>query len=336
MKKRGVGMAYVLHPTGNKGGGDPSHAAIQLKPDGTYVLSIGAMELGQGAPTILRQVAADALGVPIEKILVTNYADMMPLSVSTSGSRVTLIDPHAVVNAAEDLKRRIREFVASAQGVKAEDVVVDGEVAYARSNPERTRMTMAQIGHGAAWGGAYDPMLLIGTGSWQPGRAVAHDPETGAMDNVGGISYGAALAEVEVDTETGVVDVIKFAQVWEVGKAINPLMVRAQINGGFCIGAGFALQEAVYPYYPSADMGPTRMGDYFMPTFQDYPQEMLYGIEEVPNPKGVEGSKGFAEGTATGPVPAIASAIHDAIGVWITDFPITPEVVLRALQAKDR
>ena len=334
MKKRGIGIAYVLHPTGNKGGGDPSHAVIQLKPDGTYVLLIGAMDLGQGAPTILRQVAADALGVPIEKILVSNYDNLLPLSVSTSGSRVTLIDPHAVVNAAEDLKQQIREWFAQQHEANAKDVEIEGETVYIRGDRERTIMTMEQVAMGAAWGGGYEPAALVGKGAWQPGKYHANDPETGEMPNVGAISFGAALAEVEVDTETGNVDVLRFAQVWEVGKAINPLLVRQQINGGYCIGAGFALTESFYPYFPSVEYAPEKMGDYFMATFEDYPQQMIYGIEEVPHPNGVQGAKGFSEGAASGPPPAIASAIHDAIGVWITEFPITPEAILRALETK--
>ena len=105
MKKKGVGMACVLHPSGNKGAGDPSNAAIQLKPDGTLVLLVGAVDLGQGSTTILRQFAADLMEVPIENVFASNFADdFAPLSLGSFASRVTLIDPHAVANAAEDLK----------------------------------------------------------------------------------------------------------------------------------------------------------------------------------------------------------------------------------------
>jgi CO/xanthine dehydrogenase Mo-binding subunit len=154
------------------------------------------------------------------------------------------------------------------------------------------------------------------------------------MTAVGAVSFGCAVAEVEVDTETGVIDVQKFVQVWEVGKAVNPLMVRQQINGGYCIGGGFALTEDVYPYYPTMDHAPEKMGDYFMPTFEDYPKEMLWGFAEVPHPDGVQGAKGFSEGSSNGPPPALASAVHDAIGVWIKKWPMTPEVILRALEEK--
>lgn len=335
MKKKGTGMSYVLHPSGNKGAGDPSQAAIQLKADGTFMLLIGATDIGQGSTTILRQFAADALGVNIDKVAVSNLADdFAPLSLGSFASRVTLIDPHAVVNAAEDLKKRIREWAANEYKVTPDEVEVEDGTVFMRSDRKGTAMTIEQVAGGANFGGGSDPALLVGVGAWQPAKFHAHDSETGEMPAVGAISFGAAVAEVEVDTETGLVDVKKFVHVWEVGKAVNPMMVRMQINGGYTIGGGFALKENVFPYYPSPEMGPGKMGDYFMPTFEDYPEEMIIGIEEVPHPNGVQGAKGFSEGSCNTPPPAIASAIKDAIGVWITEFPITPEVILRALEEK--
>lgn len=334
MKKKGRGMAYVLHPSGNKGAGDPSQAAIQLKADGTFMLLIGATEIGQGSTTILRQFAADALGVDIEKVAVSNLADdFAPLSFGSFASRVTLIDPHAVVNAAEDLKRRIREWAAKEYGVSPDEVEIEESSVFKRGDPKGSVMTMEQVAGGANFGGASNPGFLVGVGAWQPAKFQGHDPETGELTAVGAISFGASVAEVEVDTETGQVDVKKFVNVWEVGKAVNPLMVKMQINGGYSIGAGLALQESIFPYYPSPELGPEKMGDYFMPTFEDYPEEMITGIEEVPHPNGVHGAKGFSEGSSSGPPPAIASAIRDAIGVWITEYPVTPEVILRALEA---
>ena len=329
MKKRGVGISCVLHPTGNKGAGDPSQAAIQLKPDGTFALLVGAVDIGQGSTTILRQFAADALDVPIESILASNFADdFAPLCTGSFASRVTLIDSHAVVNAAEDLKRKIREWAANAFECSPDDVEIADNKVFVRGDPERSCMTMAQVGAGVNWGGDF----LVGTGAWQPAPFQDHDPETGKMTAVGAISFGACVAEVEVDTETGVVDVLKLATAWEVGKAVNPLLVKAQINGGVEIGLGFALTENTEPYYPSMDFAPERLGDYSMPTFLDYPLESRVGIVEVPHPMGVKGAKGFSEGSASTPPPAILAAIHDAIGIWITEYPATPEVILRALQ----
>jgi CO/xanthine dehydrogenase Mo-binding subunit len=335
MKKKGVGMSCVLHPSGNKGAGDPSQAAIQLKPDGTYALLVGAVDLGQGSNTILRQFAADALGVDIERILVSNFADdFAPLSLGSFASRVTLIDPHAVVNAAEDLRRRIREWIANEWEANPEDIDFDGDTVFVKGDRERRSMTMGQVAGGANFGGGCNPAFLVGTGAWQPDTFHAHDPETGEMTAVGAISFGACIVEIEVDTETGVVDVTKLSQAWEVGKAVNPLMVRQQINGGLQIGLGYAYGESTYPYWPSEDYAPEKMGDYFMPTFLDYPSELKWGYAEVPHPNGVQGAKGFSEGSSNAPPPAIVDAIHDALGIWLDTYPITPEAVLRALQAK--
>jgi CO/xanthine dehydrogenase Mo-binding subunit len=335
MKKKGVGMACVLHPSGNKGAGDPSNAAIQLKPDGTLVLLVGAVDLGQGSTTILRQFAADLMEVPIENIFASNFADdFAPLSLGSFASRVTLIDPHAVENAAEDLKKKIREYASDLLEAHPDDLEYKEGKVSVKGAPDRS-MTLAEVGGASMFGGGADPALLVGTGAWQPARFHPHDPETGAMPAVGAISFGACVAEVEVDTETGMVDVTKMTQVWEVGKAVNPLLVRQQINGGSHPALGTTLTENSYPYYPNPDWAPENFSDYALPTFMDYPDELRSGYEEVPHPAGVKGAKGFSEGSTNGPPPAIMAAIHDAIGIWIDEYPATPEVILRALEEKE-
>ena len=332
MKKKGVGMSCVLHPTGRKGGGDPSQAIIQVKPDGTLLLLVGAVDHGQGALTMLRQVAADAMDMPIEAIYASNMSDdLAPLSAGSAASRVTLVDPHAVVEAAEDLKRKIRAFAAPKLGEVPEKIKVAGGKVFIDDKPEQA-LTMQDIGAGA---NLREGLILIGCGAWQPAPVHGHDPETGELPLESVISFGCCVAEVEVDTETGRVEVTKLVQVWEVGKAINPLLVKQQINGGLQIGMGFALSENMYPYYPQPDMAVDHLADYPMPTFWDYPKELIPGIEEVPHPLGVKGAKGFSEGSTSAPPPAIISAIHDAIGIWIHEIPATPEVILRALEAKE-
>lgn len=332
MKKKGVGMSCVLHPTGIKGGGDSSQAIIQVKPDGTLLLMVGAVDHGQGALTMLRQVAADAMDMPIEAISASNMSDgLAPLSWCSAASRVTLVDPHAVVEAAEDLKRKIRDFAAPKLGVVPEKIKVAGGKVFIDDKPDQA-LTMQDIG---AEANLREGLILVGCGAWQPDPARGHDPETGELPLESVISFGCCVAEVEVDTGTGRVEVTKLVQVWEVGKAVNPLLVKQQINGGLQIGLGFALLENMYPYYPQADMAVDNLADYPMPTFLDYPKELIPGIEEVPHPLGVKGAKGFSEGSASAPPPAIISAIHDAIGIWIHEIPATPEVILRALEAKE-
>ncbi|MEE9609669.1 MAG: molybdopterin cofactor-binding domain-containing protein, partial [Desulfatiglandales bacterium] len=298
--------------------------------DGTFTLIIGAIDIGQGSNTILRQFAADELDVPIDSITVNNSGgNIAPVSTGTFASRVTLIDPHAVKLAAEDLKKQVCEWAASQFEVDPSDVVFGENKVSVKEDPDKV-MTMAEVGEGVLGSAKF----MIGAGGWYPAPFTDHEPETGKMESVGAISFGACVVEVEVDTETGLVDVLKLVQVWEVGKAVNPLMCKMQINGGLNVGLGYALSENCLPYFPTVDHAVENLGDYYMPTFADYPQEAVYGIEEVPHPMGVQGAKGFSEGPSTGPIPAIISAIHDATGVWITEIPVTPEVLLRALEAQ--
>ena len=331
MKKRGNGISLVLHPTGNKGAGDPSQAAIQLKPDGTFTLIIGTADLGQGSNTIMRQFAADELDVPIDSITVNNQAgNIAPVCTGSFASRVTLVAPHAIRIAAEDLRKKICLWAAEQFEVDATDIVFAENKVSVKNDSEKV-MSMAEVGAGVLGSANF----FIGTGAWFAAPYTDHDPETGKMESVGAISFGACVVEVEVDTDTGVVDVHKAIQVWEVGKAVNPMMCKMQIHGGLSVGLGYALMENSMPYYPGVEFSPGSLADYPIPTFADYPEDTTCALEEVPHPMGVKGAKGFSEGSSSAPISAIITAIHDATGVWITEVPITPEVVLRALEANE-
>ena len=332
MKKRGVGISCNTHPAGLKGGGDPSQAQIRLKLDGTFDLLFGAVDIGQGCKTVLWQIAADELGVPLEAITVCKFdTDVGLMCTGTFASRVTFIDGNAVINAARDLKAKMKRFVASQLGVEPEQLEVADNRVFVKDNPEQG-MSMTEVGALANWGGE----ILVGTGAYTPGAAQDFDPETGKMTAIASLAFGACVAEVEVDTETGVVDLLKLVQVYEIGKAINPLLCKGQINGGATMGISFALTENTCPYYPTMDFAVDNLSDYVLTTAADMPPEMITDIVEVPHPNGPRGAKGFGEMTASAPPPAILSAIHDAIGVWITDYPATPEVILRALEAKEK
>jgi CO/xanthine dehydrogenase Mo-binding subunit len=330
MKKRGVGISCNTHPAGLKGGGDPSQAQIRLKPDGTFDLLVGAVDIGQGSKTILRQIAADELGVPLEAITVNNFdTDIGPLCTGTFASRVTFMDGNAVLRATADLKKKIRQWAAEALEANPDDIEVRDNKVLFKGAPASSK-TMAEVGTMANWGGHF----LVGTGAYLPGAGQGFDPQTGKMTAVASLAFGACVAEVEVDTGTGVVDLLKLVQVYEVGKAINPLLCKGQINGGAMMGISFALSEDFTPYYPKIDYAPDGLGDYVLTTAADMPPIMIADIVEVPHPNGPRGAKGFSEMTASAAPPAILSAIHNAIGVWVTDYPATPERILRALAGK--
>ena len=339
MKKKGIGISLVLHPSGNKGANDPSNAAVQLKPDGTYVLLIGCSDIGNGAPTIMRQVAADILECPIDDVFCSNFADdFAPLSQGAFASRSTLIDCNAVANACNDLKQKIRVWAAEkAFKCPLDQVEVGKNKVWVKGfeDKEGKCMTMAQVGP-ATYVAAPTLDFLVGTGYWMPHPAGAHghDPETGAMPAVRAISYGSVYVEIEVDTDTGAINIKKCCQTWEVGKAVNPLQVKNQLNGGLTFGIGFAILENMYPYSNNLDVSPQLLNEYYIPTFLDYPDINIPAIAEVPCPYGVKGAKGFSEGASSAIGPALMNAFHNATGIWMDDYPMTPEKVLRALRAK--
>jgi len=331
VKKKGIGISLGVHPSGLKGGGDPSQAQIRLKADGTLDLLNGAVDIGQGCKTILRQFAADTLGVPLESIAHHNYdTDIGPLCTGTFASRVTFMDGNAVIAAANDLKEKILTFVAGMWGVDKQQLVMAEGKVYVKDEPAKA-MSMFELGQAANWGGSF----LVGIGAFTPGAGQSFEKDTGKMSAVAALAYHACVAEVEVDTETGLVDVLKLVHVHDVGKAINPLLVRSQVNGGAMMGISFALTEDASPYYPAMDHVSQNLEDYYITTAADMPPILLDGIVEVPHPDGPMGAKGFAENSASGPPAAILSAIHDAIGVWVTDYPASPERILRALNPEE-
>jgi CO/xanthine dehydrogenase Mo-binding subunit len=323
-------MALGVHPTGLKGGGDPSQAQIRLKPDGTFDLLSGAVDIGQGCKTVLRQIAADELGVPMENITLNNVdTDVCPMTTGTFASRVTFMDGNAVIKASQDLVDKMKNAAAGMMGVEADSLAVGENKVYVKADPTKA-LTMGELGGGTNWGGQF----LVGLGAFWPGPGQSFDPENGKMTAVSALAFHCCVAEVEVDTETGQVEVTKLIHVCDVGKVINPLLCLGQISGGSVMGLSYALNENVYPYYPSMEHAVDGLADYFISTAADIPAELISATVEVPHPVGPYGAKGFSENSISGPPSAIVSAIHDACGIWITDYPATQERVLQALNEK--
>src|SRR5213075_757384 len=176
--------------------------------------------------------------------------------------------------------------------------------------------------------------LITGTGAAFKKYSTVDD-DTGEVDSEphAAISYAACVAEVEVDDETGEVHVEKLVQVYDVGRAINPTLVEGQIEGGAMMGLGLGLLEECYPHYPSPEHRGGEFGAYLAPAMQDLP-ELDNVILENPSADGPFGAKAIGEMANNAQPPAIASAIHNAVGVWVTEYPATPERVLRAIQDK--
>jgi CO/xanthine dehydrogenase Mo-binding subunit len=327
--KHGSGIAAIWYPTGLSGGGDPSQAIVKMQTDGSVDVLIGSVDIGQGARSVMRQMAAEELGVPIEKVSVTLVdTETSPLDTGTFASRITHQTGNAVIQAAQEARQVLFEVAAAQLGVSVEQLEARDGMVVVRDFPEQA-IPIADVASHAVWA---DRRLIAGRGSFGwPVAAI--DPETGKGEPLHNMAYGATVAEIEVDTETGVVKVTKLVSAYDCGKAINPLLVEGQIDGGAAGGLGAALLEELHPYYPTLDHYPTGFFSYMVPTAKDVPQ-LESVVVEMTSQTGPYGAKGIGEMTANSQSPAIINAIFDAIGVWITDLPATPEKILRALEAK--
>ncbi|MEE9610725.1 MAG: molybdopterin cofactor-binding domain-containing protein [Desulfatiglandales bacterium] len=329
MKKCGVGIAAGLYPTGMSGGGDSSQAMVKIQPDGSVVLTVGACDVGQGSKTVLAQMVAEVLGIDYDQVKIVNdNTDSCPLSFGTFASRVTYVDGKAVVEAAEDARSILFEVAAEMLEASIDDLVaVEGKISL-KGSPDRFK-TIGEVAEAGIFGMR---KLIVGRGHYMR-EPSAMDPETGQFDPFCTLAWAAVLAEVEVDTETGEVEILRLVSSYDVGRAINPMLIEGQIEGGAAMGIGAALSEELHPGYPNMDLQPTNLGDYAIPTVLDVP-DMESVIHECPSTNGPFGAKGIGEMTANGPAPAIINAIHDATGVWITELPASPERVLKALGFK--
>jgi CO/xanthine dehydrogenase Mo-binding subunit len=327
---RGRGFAAVNYPTGMNLGGDPSQALIHSTPTGAFMISLSSADLGQGLRTVMAQIGAETLGVPMETVHVdTADSDTGPHCMGTFASRATHRVGNAIIAAAEEAKEALFEVAANELEAAPEDLETDGEgnvrvVGTQRSIPVTDVALAAHFKHGRS---------ISGRGMFMKPKSEVV-PETGEMDPDSTEAHACTEAEVEVDTETGQVRVVSLKSAYEIGRALNPALVKGQIVGGAWMGISHALYETTAPYYPAIDHGPDDFTHYLMPGAAELP-EIEARILEIPSANGPFGMKGVGEMTANSPIPAIANAVTDAIGVQITELPITPEKVLRALEQRE-
>ena len=331
-KRIGRGFTTIEYPTGMNQNGDPSQAWVKLKPDGRVDVFAGTVDIGQGSKTVHTQIVADALGVPYDWVTMDNTnTDSSPVCTGTFASRGTFIGGNAVRYAAEKARERVLDIASKELEADTADLEIDDGTVFVKGAPERS-ISVSDVAAAATW--KYGE-LITGTGAaFKPYAAL--DPETGAvdLDPHSAISYAACMAEVEVDDETGEVRVLKLTETYDVGRAINPTLVEGQVQGGAMMGLGLGLLESCYPYYPSVEHRGAEFGTYLAPGIEDLP-EISPVILENPSVDGPFGAKAIGEMANNAQPPAIATAVHDAIGVWITELPITPEKVLRALERKE-
>ena len=302
---RGRGLAVAIKASATTGA---SYSIVRLHWDGSATVLAGTSDMGQGARTVLAQVAAHELGIPIDSIkVVMGDTAAVPFDLQTSASRSTVFMGQAVARACRDINAQLRQMAADL-GLVANVSVV--ELLRARFSEVRGE--------------------VIGVGSYrsehQPGHPLGGSPSF--------YEFSCTASEVEVDEGTGEILLVRHVTVADVGKALNPQHVEMQDEGAAVMGLGHTLMEHIL----LDDSGRIRnLGalDYRIPTTKDLPLEMLALVVENADGPGPYGSKGAGEGGLMATAPAVASAVTEATGVVIRDLPLTPERVWRAIQSRD-
>lgn len=326
---RGRGFASINYPIGMNLGGDPSQALVHSNPDGKFMVALSSIDLGQGMKSVTRQIAAETLGIPVEDVYVdTADSDTGPHCMGSFASRGTHRVGNAVIAAAKEARSVMMEAAAQELEVNADDLVTDGKGnIHVKGAPSKS-ITTAKA---------------CGAAQFKQGRTVSGrgiflvplsdvDPDTGEMTPVTCFAHAAMIVDIDVDDETGEVNVVEMNSAYEVGRALNPRLVEQQLIGGAWMGMSHALWETTEPYYPDRIHGPVDFNEYIMPGPGDIAPHHI-SVLERPAPDGPFGGKGPGEMCANPVLPAVANAVFNAIGVRIDELPITPEKILRGLAA---
>jgi xanthine dehydrogenase molybdenum-binding subunit len=320
IKKRGIGMACMIHGMSSKSlgeDGDIGSAIVKINTDGTAHLLLGIPDIGQGSNTVLAQIAAEELGVRLEDISVTTAdTDTTTWNWIALGSRTTVIVGNAVKAAMADAKMQLFEKAAEILQTNVENLVAKDRKIYIRGAPDKGR-SIAEVA--LAVKNVFPFKVVVGRASYEP---PTHLPP-----------FAAQFAEVEVDTETGKVDVLKIVAAHDVGKAINPDAVEGQIEGGLQQSIGYTFTEdMVLDEVTGKPLNPG-FRDYKILKAVDMPDIDIILVEPV-DPEGPFGAKGVGEVSHVPTAAAIANAIYNATGVRIKELPITPEKILKGLREK--
>lgn len=313
--RRGVGIASCWYGCGNTALPNPSTVRIGITPDGRLCLHQGAADIGQGANTVIAQIAADALGLPVSAInLIGADTALTPDCGKTSASRQTFVTGKAALKAGEALRGRILDLSNAGDAARLD--LADGVLSVAGSDGQRV-IDLRQL-----------PLQDHGYVLW---AEESYDPPTQPLDENGqGVpyavyGYGAQMVELDVDLELGTVRVHRVTAAHDLGRVINPMLAEGQIEGGIAQGLGMALMEDFVP-------GRTEnLHDYLIPTTGDMPEIRSILIER-PDPEGPMGAKGLGEHVLIPTAPAILNAIRHASGARVTHLPALPHRVLDAIQ----
>ncbi len=317
IKRRGWGMGCEMHGSSAYPGiKEQGNAIVKLNEDGTATLFTGTAGLGTGAHTALAQIVAEELGFTFEQVSVVHGdTDVVPWDIGAFASHTTYMGGKAAQLAAAEAKKQLLERAGDRLEVSPKDLEVKDGVIAVRGVPAKS-MTVREAMLPTR--GQPSPHI-VGTGTYTPTKSY---------------SFAAHFVEVEVDTETGQIEVLQVIPVHELGRIIHPVAAAGQIEGGIQQGIGHTLTEDyMIDEKTGRSLNPSFV-DYKMPLSMDMPPIRTVMLETAPDPGGPFGAKGVGEDPIIAVGPAIANAVYDAIGVRFRHYPITPEQVLQALSAK--
>jgi CO/xanthine dehydrogenase Mo-binding subunit/aerobic-type carbon monoxide dehydrogenase small subunit (CoxS/CutS family) len=317
----GAGVACMWYGIGNTVIANPSTMTIGLRRNGRFMLYNGAQEIGQGTATIMPQIAADALGVPVALIdQIHGDTDQTEDGGKSSASRQTFVSGNAVKFAAEDLKRKLIQLC----------VGLDYPIETVRLEVDEYAVLAIHLPTGTRFGKYWADLDVDSRGDIAVGRGTFNPPTVPLDANGQGVPYAtygfaAQIAEVEVDTDLGTVKVLHIHAAHDIGRAVNPTQVEGQIHGGVAQGLGLALMEE----YVSGKTD--NLHDYLIPTIGDVPPITTHLIED-PEPLAPYGAKGVGEPALIATAPAIFGAIRQATGVRVDFVPCTPDRLARLIK----
>jgi len=306
----GIGMSVHMQGSGIPQI-DMAAATIKMNEDGSFNLLVGATDLGTGSDTILGQIAAEVLGVPLEKMIVySSDTDMTPFDVGAYASSTTYVSGMAVKRAAERVKGQILDVASRILEADPEGLVLAGERV---TGSEGRSATLSEVCHHA----------MYKSQQFQIGATASFVPDESPPP------FMASFAEVAVDTETGFVKVLRYVAAVDCGIPINPKMAEGQVEGAIANGIGYALTEEML-FSSRGRVRNPNLFDYKIPGALDMPDLEVILVDSY-EPTGPLGAKSVGEIAINAPIPTIANAIYDAVGVRLRRTPFTPEQVLAAI-----
>ncbi len=328
--KRGIGIGVSSYFGGSLIYPNSSSVMVKMNDDGTVTILTGAMDIGQGAETILSQIVAEELQVPVEEVqVIAADTEATPVDIGSWISGNAYVSGNAAREAGAAVRRKLLEVAADEMEANVDDLVLENRSVYVTGSPDR-RLTYQDVVAAAIRKNRGDP--LIGEGHWRTMRDQPYHPSLATTKGRWSENYAfdAQVAEVEVDTETGVVKLLRAVTAHDCGFPINPLLVEGQIDGQISMALGHAFMEEVI-MQEGRTLNPSWL-DYHMPCIQNVAEsEHIDVITESYEVGRAYRTKEVGEGYVSAILAAIANAIYDAVGVRLFTTPFTPEKILREL-----